>query len=134
MEFYAESLATKGHKRLDRLLADLDLVTLESPRRATVDSGSANRIQDKMGLPEQWVFAYQNNVFDADNFDKVDGHNHYDMIDGNRFEYTVAHYLQSFVAQVLGKLAGIVVVDIAPAMVVNPFVVVQYWMVDQDEG
>jgi len=79
-----------------------------------------------MGLPEQWVFVYHHNVFDVDNFDKVDGNNHYDMIDGDRFECTTAHYLQSFVAQVLGKLAGIVVVDIAPAMVVKPLAVVQY--------
>ena len=79
-----------------------------------------------MGSPKPWVFAYQHNVFDADNFDKVDGHNHYDMIDGDRFEYTVSHYPQSFVAQVLGKLAGIAVADIALAMVARPFVVVQY--------
>ena len=87
-----------------------------------------------MGSPEQWVFAYQHNVFDADNFDKVDVHNHYNMIVGNRSEHTVAHYLQSFVAQVLDKITGIVVVDIVPAMVVGPFDVVQYWIFDQDEG
>jgi len=46
------------------------------------------------------------------------------MIDGDCFKYTTVHYPQSFVAQVLGKLAGIAVVDIAPAMVVKPFVVV----------
>ena len=56
------------------------------------------------------------------------------MTFGNRFEYTATHYLQSFVAQVLGKLAGIAVVDIAPAMVVRPFAVVQCWMFNQDEG
>jgi len=56
------------------------------------------------------------------------------MIVGNHFEHTVAHYRQSFVAQVLGKPAGIAVVDIVPAMVVGPFAVVQYWMFDQDEG
>ena len=87
-----------------------------------------------MGFTKQWVFAYQHNAFDADNFDKVDGHNHYNMIVGNHFEYITAHYLQSFVAQVLGKLARIAVVDIIPAMAVRPFVVVQYWMFDQDEG
>lgn len=87
-----------------------------------------------MGSSEQWVFAYQNNVFDADNFDKFDGHNHYDTIDGDCFGYKVAHYLQSFVTQVLGKFAGIAFVDIALAMVVTPFAVVQYWMFDQDEG
>ena len=134
MEVYEESSATKGYKQLDRLLADLDLVTLKSRRRATVDSGSVKHTQDKMGSPEQWVFAYQHNVFDANNFDKVDGHNHYNMIVGNHFEYTATHYLQSFVAQVLGKLVGIAVVDVAPAMVVKPFVVAQYWMLDQDEG
>ena len=126
MEFYEESSATKGHKRLDRSLADLDLVTLELPRRATVDSGSAKHTQDKMGLPEQLVFAYQHNAFDADNFGKVDGHNHNDMIDVDHFEYTAAHYLQSFVAQILGKLVGIAVVGIVLATVVKPFVVVQY--------
>lgn len=87
-----------------------------------------------MGLPKQQVFAYLHNVSDVDNFDKVDANNHYNMIVGNRFENTVAHYLQSFVAQVLGKLAGIMVVDIVLAMVVGPFFVVQYWMFDQDEG
>lgn len=87
-----------------------------------------------MGLPEQWVFAYQHNVFDANNLDKVNGHNHYDMIGGNDFEYTAAYYSQSFVAQVLGKLARIAVVDITPTMVVKPFSIVQYWMFDQDEG
>ena len=56
------------------------------------------------------------------------------MIVGNHFEYTAAHYPQSFVAQVLGKLAGIMVVDIAPAMVVKPCAVVQYLLFDQDEG
>ena len=134
MEVYEESPTTKGHKQLDHSLANLDMVTLESPRRAAVDSGSTKRTQDKMGSPEQWVFAYLHNVFDVDNFDKVDGHNHYDMIDGDRFEYTVAHYMQSFVSQVLCKLVGITVVDIAPAMVLKPFVVAQYWILNQDEG
>ena len=49
------------------------------------------------------IFAYQRNVFDADNFDKVVGHNHFDMIDDNHFEYMAAHYRKSFVAQVLGN-------------------------------
>ena len=87
-----------------------------------------------MGLPEQWVFAYQHNAFDADNFGKVDGHNHYDMIDVERFEYTAAHYLQRFVAQILSKIVGIAVVGIEPAMVLKPFSVVRYWLFDQDEG
>jgi len=30
--------------------------------------------------------------------------------------------------------AGIEVVDIVPAMVVGPFVVAQYWKIDQDVG
>ena len=87
-----------------------------------------------MGLPEQWVFAYQHNAFDADNFGKVDGNNHYDMIDVDRFAYTAAHYSQRFVAQILSKLVGIAVVDIVPPMVGKPFVVVHYWLFDQDGG
>ena len=74
-----------------------------------------------MGSPEQWVFANQHN---AGNFDKVDGHNHYSM---------VAHYLQRLVAQVLDMIAGMAVVEIEPALVVGPFAVDQYWMIDQDE-
>ena len=115
---------------MDHLSADLDLVTLKLPRRANVDSSSAKHTQDKMGSPEQWVFAYQHSVFDADNFGKIDGHNHYEMVDVDHFEYTAAHYLQIFGAQILGKLVGIVVVDIAPAMVVRPCVVAQYWLFD----
>ena len=74
-----------------------------------------------MVSPEQWVFANQHN---AGNFDKVDGHNHYSM---------VAHYLQRLVAQVLDMIAGMAVVEIEPALVVGPFAVDQYWMIDQDE-
>ena len=73
-----------------------------------------------MELFEQSVFAYQHNAFDVGNFGKVDGHNHYDMVD------TTAHYLQRLVAHILGKPAGIAVVGIAPAMVVKPWTVVQY--------
>ena len=87
-----------------------------------------------MGLPEQLVFTYQHNAFDADNFDKVVWHNQFETIGYNRCEHTAAHYLQSFVAQVLGKLVGIAVVDVAPAMVVKPFAIAQYWTFDQDEG
>ena len=79
-----------------------------------------------MGLPEQWVFAYQHSAFDADNFGKVDGHNHFDVIYGDCFEYKATHSLQIFVAQVLGKLVGIAVVGIAPATVAKPCVVAQY--------
>ena len=86
-----------------------------------------------MESPEQWVFAYRHNVFDAGNFDKVDGHNHYSMVVDNRFGNAVAHYLQRLVAQVLNMIAGIAVVEIEPALVVGPFFVVQYWMIDQDE-
>ena len=53
-----------------------------------------------MVSPEQWVFADQHY---ADNFDKVDGYNHYSM---------VAHYLQRLVAQVPDMIAGIAVVEI----------------------
>ena len=134
MEVYVESLATKGCKRLDRLLTDLNQVTLKLPQRVTVDSGQVKHTQDNMGLPEQLVFAYQHNAFDAGNFGKVDGHNHYRMVDFDRFEYTAAHYLQIFVAQILRKLVGIAVVDITLAMLVKPCDVVQYWMFDQDEG
>lgn len=102
MEVYAESLATKGHKQLDRSLADSDLVILKSPRRVTVDSGLAKHTQDRMEWPEQLVFAYQHNPFDAGNFGKVVGHNHCRMVDFDHFEYTTAHYLQRFVAQILG--------------------------------
>ena len=74
-----------------------------------------------MESPEQWAFAYQHN---AGNFDKIDVHNHYNM---------VAHYLQRLVAQVIDMIAGMAVVEIEPALVVGPFAVVQYWMIDQDE-
>jgi len=87
-----------------------------------------------MESPEQLVFAYQHNSFDAGNFGKVEGHNHGRMVDFDRFEYTAAHYSQRFVAQSLGKLVGIAVVDIALAMVVKPCPVFQYWMFAQDEG
>lgn len=87
-----------------------------------------------MGFPEQWVFAYQHSAFDADNSDKVDGNNHYEMVDFVCFEYTTAHYLQRLGSQFLGKLVGIMVVDIAPDMVVRPCAIVQYWLFDRDEG
>jgi len=51
-----------------------------------------------MECPEQWVFVYQNNVFDAGNFDKVDWHNHYNMFVDNNFGNGVAHYLQRLVS------------------------------------
>ena len=79
-----------------------------------------------MGLPEQLVFAYRHNAFDAGNFGKVGGHDHCKMVDFDRFEYTAAHYLQRFVAQNLGILVGIVVVGIVLAMVVKPCVVARY--------
>jgi len=86
-----------------------------------------------MELLEQWVFAYQHNVFDVGNFNKVDGHNHYSMVVDNLFGNVVSHYLQRLVAQVLDMIVGIMVVEIELAMVVGPFAVVQYWMIDQDE-
>ena len=72
-----------------------------------------------MELPEQLVFAYQHNAFDAANFGKVGEHDHCRIVDFDRFEYTIAHYLQRFVAQNLGILVGIVVVGIAATMVVK---------------
>ena len=85
----------------------------------TIDSGLVEHTQDKMELLEQLVFAYQHNAFDVGNFGKVDGHNHYDMVD------TAAHYLQRLVSHILGKLVGIAVVGIEPAMVVKPWTIVQ---------
>ena len=88
-------------------------------------------------ITKNLVFCVSKNISfftDDGNFDKVVGHNQFGMIDDNHFEYTAAHYLQSFIAQVLGTLAGIAVVDVAPAMVVKPFDVAQYLMFDQDEG
>ena len=90
------------------------------PRKETVDSGLVEHTQDKTELFEESVFAYQHNAFDVGNFGKVDGHNHYDMVD------TAAHYLQILVAHILGKLVGIAVVGIAPAMVVKPWTIVQH--------
>ena len=124
MEVYAESLATKGRKRLDHFLTDLNQVTLKLPRRVTVDLGQVKHTQDKMGSPEQLVFASQHNAFDAGNFGKVGGHDHCRMVDFDRFEYTAAHYLQRFVAQILGILVGIAVIGTAQAMVVEPCAVV----------
>jgi len=72
------------------------------------------------------VFTYQHNEFDAGNFGKVDGHNQCRMVDFDCFEYMVAHYLQRFVAQILGILVGIMVVDSAPAMVMKPCSIVHY--------
>ena len=126
MEVYAGSLATKGRKKLDRSLVDLDPVTLKSPRRVTADSGLAKHTQDKMESPEQLVFAYQHNAFDAGNFGKVGGHNHCRMVDFDCFEYMDVHYLQRFVAQILGILVGIVVAGIVLAMAVKPYVVSRY--------
>jgi len=73
-----------------------------------------------MESPEQLVFACEHNAFDAGNSGKVGANNHYKMVGFDRFEYTIAHYLQRFVAQILDILVGIVVVGIAPAMVVIP--------------
>jgi len=86
-----------------------------------------------MESPDQWAFAYQHNVFDVGNLDKVDGHSHYGMIVDNFFGNAVAHYLQRLVAQVLDMIFGIAVVEIELAMVIGPFSVVQYWMINQDE-
>ena len=77
-----------------------------------------------MGLPEQLVFAYRNNAFDAGTM--VGGHDRCKMVDFDRFEYAVVHYLQRFVAQNLGILVGIAVVGIVLAMVVKPCAVARY--------
>jgi len=79
-----------------------------------------------MESPEQLVFAYQHNAFDVGNSGKVGGHNHCRMVGFDRFEYTVSHYFQRFVAQILGLLVGIVVIGIVPAMVVTLCVVARY--------
>lgn len=103
-----------------------------------------------MESPEQYVFAYQHNVFVAGKFDKVVGHNQYSVVVYNWFENMAIHNLQSLVSQVLGRLdidqiqselvnqvqtvvgfAGIVVVGIVPAKVFGPFDVAQYWEIDQ---
>jgi len=44
----------------------------------------------------------------------------------NHFENVVVHYLQSLVAQVLSRFAGIAFVGIVPAMVIGPFAIAQY--------
>ena len=79
-----------------------------------------------MGLSEQLVFAYRHNAFDAGNFGKVGGHDHCKMVYFDRFEYTVVHYLQIFVAQNLVILVGIAVVGIVLAMVVKPCAIDRY--------
>lgn len=79
-----------------------------------------------MESPKQLVFAYQHNAFDVGNFGKVGGHNHCRMVGFHCFEYTAAHYLKIFVAQILGIHVGIAVVGIAPSMVVTPCDVVRY--------
>ena len=126
MEVYAESLATKGRKQLDRLLTDVNQVTLNLPRMVTVDSGQVKHTQDMMESPEKLVFAYRHNAFDASMFGKVGGLDHYKMVDFDRFECTAVHYQQRFVAQNLGILVGFAVVGIALAMVVKPCAVARY--------
>ena len=79
-----------------------------------------------MELPEQLVFAYQHHSFDAGNSDKVSGHNHCRMVGFDCFECSVSHYLQIFVAQIIGILVGIAVVGIALSMVVTPCIVSRY--------
>ncbi len=79
-----------------------------------------------MGLPEQLVFAYRHNAFDAGMFGKVGGLDHYKMVDFDHFECTAVHCSQRSAAQHLGILVGIVVVGIAPATVVKPCSVALY--------
>ena len=119
---------------MDRSLADLDPVTLKSPRRVTVDLGLAKHTQDKMELPEQLVFAYQHNVIDVGMIDMVDGLLHHRVVGFDRIIGTVVHCSQKSAARYLGTLAGIVVVDTAPTMVVTPLVVVLCLPLGQDEG
>ena len=126
MEVYEESLATKGHKQSDRWLTGVNRVTLKLPRMVTVDSGQVKHTQDMMESPEQLVFAYQHNAFDAGMFGKVGGHDHCKMVDFDRFECTAVHCSQRSAAQNLGILVGIVVAGIAPAMVVKPCSVALY--------
>ena len=126
MEVYVGSLATMGRKQLDRLLTGLNQVTLKLPRMVTGDSDQVKHTQGKMGLPEQLVFACQHNAFDAGMTNKVGGHDHCKMVDFDRFDCTVVHCQQRFVAQNLGILVGIAVVGIALAMVVKPCVVARY--------
>ena len=75
---------------------------------------------------EQLAFAYQHNVIDVCMTDTVGGLDHCKAVDFDRFEYTVVHYLQRFVAQNLGILVGIAVVGIVLAMVVKPCAVALY--------
>ena len=124
MEVYEESLATKGHKKSDHSLTDVNHVTLKSPRMVTVDSGQAKRNQGMMESLEQWVFAYRHNVIDVGMTDTVGGLDHCKVVGFDRFGYTVVHYSQRFPAQNLGTLAGTAVVDIVQAMVVTPCSVV----------
>ena len=79
-----------------------------------------------MESPEQLVFAYRHNAFDAGMFGKVGGLDHCRIVDFDRFECTAVHCSQRFAAQNLGILVGIAVVGIAPAMVVKPCVVARY--------
>ena len=72
-----------------------------------------------MESPEQLVFAYRHDAFDASMFGKVGGLDHCKMVDFNRFECMVVHCSQRFATLNLGILVGIVVVGIAPATVVK---------------
>ena len=58
--------------------------------------------------------------------DMVGGDDHCKVVDFDRFECTAVHCSQRSAAQNLGILVGIVVVDIAPAMVAKPCSVALY--------
>ena len=120
MAVYAESLATKGRKQLDRLLTGLNQVTLKLPRMVTVDSGQVKHTQGATELLEQLAFAYQHNVIDVGMIDTVGGLDHCKVVGFDRFGYTVVHYSQRSAAQNLGILAGTAVGGIVQAMVVTP--------------
>ena len=124
MEFYEESLATKGHKQSDRWLTGVNRVTLKSPRMVTVDSGQVKHNQGTMESLEQWAFAYH--VIDVGMTDTVGGLDHCKVVGFDHFGYTVVHCSQRSTARNLGTLVGIVVVGISPATVVKPCSAVLY--------
>ena len=85
-------------------------------------------------MPEQLVFAYRHNVFDAGMIDTIGGLPHCKVVGFDRIVGTVVHCSQKSATQYLGTLAGTAVVDTAPTMVVIPLVVVRYLPLGQGEG
>ena len=76
-----------------------------------------------MELPEQLAFSYHHNVVDAGMTDTVGGLDHCNVVDFDRFEYTVVHCSQRSAPQNLGTLVGIVAVGIALSTVAIPWFV-----------